>query len=100
MNEYNAHWVSGRTIPRERMNSKRFQIGDRGYLFADNLKEEVFDVIKEKKYYFDNLLNKDLINELLNLTKNVGSYIFGNGSLILKIHIKTQNNGKKKIKQN
>ena len=52
--------------------------------------------LKGKKYYFDNLINKDLIKELLNVTKNIGSYIFGNGSLILKIHVQTQNNGKKK----
>ena len=64
--------------------------------FKKKHKLNKFTILKEKKYYFDNLLNKDLINELLNLTKNVGSYIFGNGSLILKIHIKTQNNGKKK----
>ena len=43
--------------------------------------------LKGKKYYFDNLINKDLIKELLNVTKNIGSYIFGNGSLILKIHV-------------
>ena len=37
--------------------------------------------LKGKKYYFDNLINKDLINELLNLTKNIGSYIFGKGAV-------------------
>ena len=52
------------------------------------------NILTEKKYYFDNLLNKDLINELLHLTKNIGTYIFGNGSLILKIHIQTQKKGK------
>ena len=55
-----------------------------------------FNILTEKKYYFDNLLNKDLINELLHLTKNIGTYIFGNGSLILKIHIQTQKKGKNK----
>ena len=54
------------------------------------------NILTEKKYYFDNLLNKDLINELLHLTKNIGTYIFGNGSLILKIHIQTQKKGKNK----
>ena len=61
--------------------------------------------LQGEKYYFDNLINKDLITELLNLTKNVGSHIFGNGSLILEIHTKTQKNGKtrssfNKIKKN
>ena len=37
-----------------------------------------------------------MINELLHLTKNIGTYIFGNGSLILKIHIQTQKKGKNK----
>ena len=54
------------------------------------------NILTEKKYYFDNLLNKDLINELLHLTKNIGTYIFGNGSLILKIHIQTQSKCKNK----
>jgi len=58
------------------------------------------NILTEKKYYFDNLLNKDLINELLNLTKNIGTCIFGNGSLILKIHIQTQKKGKNKSSVN
>ena len=57
-------------------------------------------ILTEKKYYFDNLLNKDLINELLNLTKNIGTCIFGNGSLILRIHIQTQKKGKNKSSVN
>ena len=52
------------------------------------------NILTEKKYYFDNLLNKDLINELLKLTKNIGTCIIGNGSLILKIHIQAQKKGK------
>ena len=52
--------------------------------------------LKDKEYYFDNLLNKDLINELMKLSKNIGSRLFGNGSLFLKINIHIQNNGKKK----
>ena len=58
------------------------------------------NILTEKKYYFDNLLNKDLINELLRLTKNIGTYIFGNGSLILTIHIQTQKTGKNKSSVN
>ena len=58
------------------------------------------NILTEKKYYFDNLLNKDLVNELLLLTKNIGTYIFGNGSLILKIHIQTQKKGKNKSSVN
>ena len=32
------------------------------------------NILTEKKYYFDNLLNKDLVNKLLLLTKNIGTY--------------------------
>ena len=43
--------------------------------------------LKGKSYYFNNLLNKNLINELLILTKKVGTDVFGDGSLILKIFL-------------
>ena len=52
--------------------------------------------LKGKSYYFNNLLNKNLINELLILTKKVGTDVFGDGSLILKIFLQFQNNGEKK----
>lgn len=50
-----------------------------------NLNKKI--ALNSKKYYFQNLYNKDLIKQLLKLTKNVGSSIFGNGSLILKISL-------------
>jgi len=58
-------------------------------------------VLSSKKYYFKNLYNKDLIEQLIKLTKNVGSSIFGNGSLILKISLQQdkKNNKKKSIFQ-
>ena len=48
------------------------------------------------KYYFSNLLNQDLVKQLLNLTKKIGTDIFGNGSLILKISVKSQYNNTNK----
>ena len=57
------------------------------------LNKKVF--FKDKKYYFKNLYNQSLIRQLLELTKNIGSSEFGDGSLILKINIEKYKNIKK-----
>lgn len=52
--------------------------------------------LKSGKYFFNNLQNQDLITELLNLSKKIGTKLIGNGSLFLNICVNAHNNKKKK----